>query len=119
MDASSVAAAGTWLVHPDCSANGRLFNAFGGRTSGIVFAETAGCTQLEWTAESYRDQFDLIADRTGLVPLDRSSDWQRLGLESILDAGADDLVIEEDMPGFLREVAERRVALLGQPPSAG
>ncbi len=74
-----------------------------------------GCTHLEWTAESYRDQFDVIADRAGLVPLDRSSDWQQLGLESIPDAGADGLVIEEGMPGFLREVVERRVALLDQP----
>ena len=107
MDATFVAAAGTWLVHPDCPANGRLFDAFGGRMSEIVFAETDGCTQLDWTAEDYRDRFEQITDRSALVPIDRSSEWQSLGLESILAAGADELVVEEGMPAFLRAAAER------------
>jgi NAD(P)-dependent dehydrogenase (short-subunit alcohol dehydrogenase family) len=102
MDARFVAAAGTWLVHPDCPANGRIFDAFGGRMSEIVFAETRGRTQLDWTAEDYRDHFEAISDRGGLVPLDRSSEWQQLGLESLLQAGAEVLVTDEELPAFLR-----------------
>jgi hypothetical protein len=36
------------------------------------------------------------------VPLDRSSEWQQLGLESLLQAGAEVLVTDEDLPAFLR-----------------
>jgi NAD(P)-dependent dehydrogenase (short-subunit alcohol dehydrogenase family) len=101
-----VAAAGTWLVHPDCPANGRIFDAFGGRMAEIVIAETKGCTQLDWTPEDYRDQFGAITDRGELVPLDRSSEWQKLGLESLLGAGADVLEADGDMPAFMRTVTD-------------
>ncbi|MDQ4112250.1 MAG: SDR family NAD(P)-dependent oxidoreductase [Actinomycetota bacterium] len=101
-----VAAAGTWLVHPDCPANGRIFNAFGGRMSEIVFAETEGHTQLSWTAEQYRDQFDAIMRRDHLHAMDRSSEWQSLGLDSLLGAGAHQLDVDEGLPEFLRVIVK-------------
>jgi NAD(P)-dependent dehydrogenase (short-subunit alcohol dehydrogenase family) len=58
------AAAGTWLLHPDCPANGQAFEAFGPHFAEILVGETAGVTELEFSAEDVRDRWAQIVDRT-------------------------------------------------------
>jgi len=71
-----VSAAATWLVHPDCTANGRIYHAFGGHVARVVIAETAGITDLDLTPEVVRDRFAEIDEMTGLVmPETRSGFW--------------------------------------------
>jgi NAD(P)-dependent dehydrogenase (short-subunit alcohol dehydrogenase family) len=98
------AAAATWLLHPDCPATGRIFDTLGGRMAEVVMTETRGCTQLEWTAEEFRDRFDAITDRNDLAPVDRAAEWQDLGFQAILAAGAEVPELEENAPLFLKNV---------------
>jgi hypothetical protein len=57
-----VSAAAAWLVHPDCSANGRFYEAFGSRIARIDFVESRGYRKLGLTVDDVRDNFDEIED---------------------------------------------------------
>jgi NAD(P)-dependent dehydrogenase (short-subunit alcohol dehydrogenase family) len=84
------AAAATWLLHPDCPANGRVFEAFGPHVAEVVIGETQGYTKLDMTAENVRDHFAEIGDRSGelLVPAD-ADEFHAAMFQFIIDAGAE------------------------------
>jgi NAD(P)-dependent dehydrogenase (short-subunit alcohol dehydrogenase family) len=83
------AAAACWLLHPDCEASGRAYEAFGPRMAEICIAETAGWAKLDVSAEDYRDNFDQITDRAEFVVPENSDDFHARMFGYIVGAGAD------------------------------
>ena len=68
LDSAFVAQLVSWLAHPDCAATGEFFSVGGGHIGRVFLGETAGWTQPDparHTAETIRDNFDLVVDTTG------------------------------------------------------
>jgi NAD(P)-dependent dehydrogenase (short-subunit alcohol dehydrogenase family) len=53
------------LAHETCPVNGEVFTAGGGRVGRLFFGETLGYVNPDLTAESLRENFDRVEDRTG------------------------------------------------------
>ncbi|MGH8572649.1 MAG: hypothetical protein ACREX8_08745, partial [Gammaproteobacteria bacterium] len=85
-------AAAVWLLHPDCPANGNLYEAYGPHVGRILIAETRGFTKLDLTAEDVRDHFEEIDDRGGdlFIPAD-VGDFNQGMFDFIVEAGAEPL----------------------------
>jgi NAD(P)-dependent dehydrogenase (short-subunit alcohol dehydrogenase family) len=67
--------AALWLLHPSCSAaNGRAYQARGGRVARIVIAENPGYFNPELTVEDVRDHFDEVEDMSEWVAPDSSAE---------------------------------------------
>lgn len=56
-----------WLAHEDCTANGEIFSAAGGRIARVFTAETVGWTDPALTIESVRDHVPEIYAEDGYV----------------------------------------------------
>jgi NAD(P)-dependent dehydrogenase (short-subunit alcohol dehydrogenase family) len=82
------AAAATWLLHPDCDATGRIFQAFGPQFSEVFIAETAGVAKLDMSAEDIRDRFAEIVDRGDLRLYGDQDEFIKSAFASIIAAGA-------------------------------
>lgn len=82
-------AAAVWLMHPDCAANGRTFEAFGPRMGEVLIGETRGYADLAMTAEAYRDHFDDICDRAEVVYPEGPDDFHMRMFGYIVEAGAE------------------------------
>ncbi|BBZ70588.1 SDR family NAD(P)-dependent oxidoreductase [Mycobacterium paraseoulense] len=52
-----VSAAAAWLVHPDCTANGRFYEAMGSRVARFDYVESRGLCHLDLTVDDVRDHF--------------------------------------------------------------
>jgi NAD(P)-dependent dehydrogenase (short-subunit alcohol dehydrogenase family) len=67
--------AAVWLVHPGCSAaNGRAYQARGGRVARIVVAENPGYFNANLSVEDVRDHFEEIEDMSEWVAPDSSAE---------------------------------------------
>jgi len=85
------AAASTWLLHPDCSTSGRVYEAFGPHMAEVVIAETKGFTKLDATAEDFRDHLGEIEDRSQLIFPEGPDDFHAQMFDFAFAAGADPL----------------------------
>jgi NAD(P)-dependent dehydrogenase (short-subunit alcohol dehydrogenase family) len=78
-----------WLLHPDCPATGRAFQAFGGHVAEIFTGETRGYTKLDLTPEDVRDHFGAIEDRTEHIELVGVLGYHERMVEFMVEAGAE------------------------------
>jgi NAD(P)-dependent dehydrogenase (short-subunit alcohol dehydrogenase family) len=101
------AAAAVWLMHPDCPATGRVFEAFGPRMAEVLIGETRGYEQLDIEAEDYRDHFDEIVDRAEIVVPEGPDDFHSRMFGYIVSAGAE--------PPQPDDTAAEQISV-GQPP---
>jgi NAD(P)-dependent dehydrogenase (short-subunit alcohol dehydrogenase family) len=85
------AAAAVWLLHPQCPASGRIFEAFGPHMAEVLIGETSGYTRFGITAEDFRDHFDEIADRSGFIVPEGPDDFHARTFNFIVEAGAEPL----------------------------
>jgi NAD(P)-dependent dehydrogenase (short-subunit alcohol dehydrogenase family) len=83
------AAAAVWLLHPDCPANGGVYEAFGAHMARVLIAETEGFTKLDATAEDVRDRFAEVEDRESLIVPEDADDFHDRMFGFIIGAGAD------------------------------
>jgi NAD(P)-dependent dehydrogenase (short-subunit alcohol dehydrogenase family) len=83
------AAASCWLLHPDCTVTGRIYEAFGARMAEICITETEGWAKLDATAEEYRDHFEEIQDRSSFIVPDGPDDFHGRMFGYIVGAGAE------------------------------
>jgi NAD(P)-dependent dehydrogenase (short-subunit alcohol dehydrogenase family) len=81
-------AAAVWLLHPDCPANGNVYEAYGPHVARVLIAETEGFTKLDMTAEDVRDHFEQIESRDELVIPDDVDEFNLRMFEFIVAAGA-------------------------------
>jgi NAD(P)-dependent dehydrogenase (short-subunit alcohol dehydrogenase family) len=92
-------AAAVWLLHPDCPANGQVFEAFGPHFAEVFIAETVGRSRLDMTAEDVRDLFDEIQDRDGYIVPTGPDDFHGHMFRFIVDeAGARPLPADDAAP---------------------
>lgn len=87
-------AAAVWLLHPDCKATGRIYEAFGPHMAEVFIAETNGFTRLGITPEDFRDHFDKIEDRAEFIVPDGPDDFHARTFGFIVAAGAEPLESE-------------------------
>jgi NAD(P)-dependent dehydrogenase (short-subunit alcohol dehydrogenase family) len=83
------AAAATWLLHPDCPANGHAYQAFGPHMAEIFVGETIGVTDLEITAEDVRDRWTEIVDHEETWTPDGPDDFHARSYGFVVEAGAE------------------------------
>jgi NAD(P)-dependent dehydrogenase (short-subunit alcohol dehydrogenase family) len=95
------AAAATWLLHPDCTASGRIYEAFGPHMAEVVVAETRGFTKLDITPEEFRDHLGEIEDRDQLVFPDGPDDFHAKMFGFAVEAGADPIRPDEQQSEIL------------------
>ncbi|HLI15160.1 MAG TPA: SDR family NAD(P)-dependent oxidoreductase [Acidimicrobiales bacterium] len=69
--------AALWLVHPDCPARGRAFEARAGRVAEILLVETRGYLNPSHTLEDLRDSFAAVEDRSEWWVPEQSSEVAR------------------------------------------
>jgi hypothetical protein len=55
-----VAPVGAYLVHPDCTVNGEVFNAAGGIVNRMAIVNTAGIYDTDLTVETVASRFDEV-----------------------------------------------------------
>jgi NAD(P)-dependent dehydrogenase (short-subunit alcohol dehydrogenase family) len=84
-------AAAVWLLHPQCPASGRIYEAFGPHMAEVLIAETSGYTKFGITPEDVRDHFDKITDRSQFIVPDGPDDFHARTFKFIVDAGAEPL----------------------------
>jgi NAD(P)-dependent dehydrogenase (short-subunit alcohol dehydrogenase family) len=82
-------AAAVWLLHPDCEASGRAYQAFGPHMSEIFVAETEGFTEFGLTPEGFRDRFGELGDRSRHWVPDGPDDFHARTFGYIVAAGAE------------------------------
>jgi NAD(P)-dependent dehydrogenase (short-subunit alcohol dehydrogenase family) len=92
------AAAATWLIHPQCPATGKIYQAFGPHFAEIFIAETHGINALDMTAENFRDRFDEIEDREGYLVYTGPDDFHDHMFRFIGGAGAKPPAPDEAAP---------------------
>jgi NAD(P)-dependent dehydrogenase (short-subunit alcohol dehydrogenase family) len=95
------AAASTWLMHPDCEASGRVYEAFGPHMAEVLIAETRGFTKLDATAEDFRDHLAEIEDRSQLIFPDGPDDFHAQMFEFAIQAGADPIKPDEQQSAMI------------------
>jgi NAD(P)-dependent dehydrogenase (short-subunit alcohol dehydrogenase family) len=78
-----------WLLHPDCPANGRTFQAFGPHVAEIFTGETLGFTKLDMRPEDVRDHFDEITDRSRPIEVQGVLAYHLRMVDFVVEAGAD------------------------------
>ncbi|HEY4098272.1 MAG TPA: SDR family NAD(P)-dependent oxidoreductase [Baekduia sp.] len=83
------AAAAVSLLHQDCTATGRIFEAFGPHMAEVLIAETSGFTKLDMTAEDFTEHLDQITARDGLIFPDGPDDFHGRMFGFAMDAGAE------------------------------
>jgi NAD(P)-dependent dehydrogenase (short-subunit alcohol dehydrogenase family) len=83
------AAAATWLLHPDCPASGRAYQAFGPHMAEIFVGETTGVTDLEITAEQVRDRWAEIGDHEETWVPAGPDDFHARSYGFVVEAGAE------------------------------
>lgn len=54
-----------WLVHEQCTANGEIYDTFGGSTTRLFLGATAGYVNLDLTPEALQDHMDELRDEAG------------------------------------------------------
>jgi NAD(P)-dependent dehydrogenase (short-subunit alcohol dehydrogenase family) len=82
------AAAATWLMHPDCPASGRIYQAFGPHFAEVLIAETVGLNKLDMSPEDVRDHFGEIENRDDYVVYSDPDDFHAHMFGFIAQAGA-------------------------------
>lgn len=55
--ADLVSAAAAWLIHPDCPANGRFYQAMGSRVARVDYVESRGLHKLDLSIDDVREHF--------------------------------------------------------------
>jgi NAD(P)-dependent dehydrogenase (short-subunit alcohol dehydrogenase family) len=91
MNVGLPAAAAVWLLHPDCPANGRIFEAWGPHMSEVLIAETRGLEMFDATPEEYRDRFAELERRDEVIFPAGFADFHDKMFKFIEDAGAEPL----------------------------
>jgi len=89
MFAELPAAASVWLLHPDCTVTGRVFEAWGPHMAEVLVTETRGFELFGATPEAYRDQFAEVEARDGVVFPGGFEDFHDQMFRWIQEAGAD------------------------------
>ena len=82
-------AAAVWLLHQDCQATGRIYQAFGPHMAEVFIAETKGVTSFDMTPEVFRDRFDDISDRSRYWEPDGADEFHAKTFDFIVEAGAE------------------------------
>ena len=74
MRPEQVSPAALWLIHPDCTANGRVYQSRGGRVARVVIVESRGFIDPDHTVEDVRDHFDEVEDLSERIVVEESAD---------------------------------------------
>lgn len=90
--AELVTPAALWLIHPDCGATGRIFQAFGSRFAEVRIAETVGLRKLDYTLEELRDGWATAVDPSDLKVMDDMNHFQTYLQEAMVEMGAEPYV---------------------------
>jgi NAD(P)-dependent dehydrogenase (short-subunit alcohol dehydrogenase family) len=83
LDPNQVAPVVGWLVHRDCTVNGEVFSAAGGRVNRICIAVNEGFLDDQLSIEAVRDAFDRIRDMTGAIVVENSAQALALRLPPV------------------------------------
>ena len=67
MDPAQVAPLVGWLAHEDCSVNGEIYVAMGGRMARAYMAESRGAFHKDWSVEQVAAEIDTIREGGQLV----------------------------------------------------
>jgi NAD(P)-dependent dehydrogenase (short-subunit alcohol dehydrogenase family) len=67
LDPELVSAAVAWLAHEDCSVNGEILQAGGGRVARVFIAQTQGIFDAKLTPELVAERFEEVMDLTDHV----------------------------------------------------
>jgi NAD(P)-dependent dehydrogenase (short-subunit alcohol dehydrogenase family) len=82
-------AAAVYLLHPECEASGRVYQAFGPHMAEVFIGETEGYTEFEVTPEVFRDRFGEIDDRSSYWVPDGPDEFHARTFGYIVAAGAE------------------------------
>ncbi len=84
-----VAPLAAFLLHPECSENGEMYEVIGGRVSRYFVGVTQGYTSLHLTPEEVRDHFAEIRDRTHYDVFNSAAQHGEAYFQALVAAGAE------------------------------
>jgi NAD(P)-dependent dehydrogenase (short-subunit alcohol dehydrogenase family) len=82
-------AAAVYLLHPECPASGRVYQAFGPHMAEVFVGETEGYTGFDVTPEIFRDRFGELEDRSSYWVPDGPDEFHARTFGYIVEAGAE------------------------------
>jgi hypothetical protein len=107
------AAAAVWLLHPDCPATGKIYEAFGPHVAEVVIGETRGYTKLDITAEDVRDNFTQIEDRSELTVPVGADDFHAKMFEFIIKDGGAEPPLPDAEPSMIMNTGVEEPSTVG------